>query len=210
MVRSPGTELECFFIQKWCVLAESTHQEFEGRWNMFILPKKFAPENVRAWFSMFSPVMQVTLDVILFNILYGIGVTLIWTNPIARQRLGYRFGNILHWLEFLHRRLVKTLLNNTFLGLKNLTAIGMPRSKVVFILVQLFVANLRDEVVGNSIDAFPLRMASLGKWIDVDSNLSVLAICSSKNWHGELVMLVMVTKLGWSSRPLLRCYTEVV
>ena len=138
------------------------------------------------------------------------GVTLIWTNPIARQRLGYRFGNILHWLEFLHRRLVKTLLNNTFLGLKNLTAIGMPRSKVVFILVQLFVANLRDEVVGNSIDAFPLRMASLGKWIDVDSNLSVLAICSSKNWHGELVMLVMVTKLGWSSRPLLRCYTEVV
>ena len=85
VVRSPGRELECFFlIQKWWAVAESTYQEFEGRWNMFILRKKFAPENVRAWFSMFSPVMQVTLDVI-FNILCGIWDTLmIWTNPIAR------------------------------------------------------------------------------------------------------------------------------
>lgn len=30
-------------------------------------------------------------------------------------------------------------------------------AKVVFILVQLFVADLKDEVVGNSIDDFPLE-----------------------------------------------------
>lgn len=85
VVRSPGRELECFFYSEIGGSWQSLRiREFEGRWNMFILPKKFAPENVRAWFSMFSPLMQVTLDVI-FNILCGIWDTLmIWTNPIAR------------------------------------------------------------------------------------------------------------------------------